>query len=115
MSEEKLKKDLDKAIAKDIAKRAFERNIKNLEGTGLSDFEKEAVENLLKPGEDPGEGYKGSPDMYPDYEEDEKDQKLGRTSTKEFKAIQKMMDKKSTGGSILVKTKLGRTKPTKLY
>ena len=52
--------------------------------------------------------------MYPDYEEDEKDQKLGRTSTKEFKAIQKMMDKKSTGGSILVKTKLGRTKPTKI-
>jgi hypothetical protein len=35
-------------------------------------------ENLLKPGEDPGEGYKGTPDMYPDYKEDEKDQKLGR-------------------------------------
>jgi hypothetical protein len=114
MSEEKLKKDLDKAIAKDMAKRAFERNTKNLKGA-LSDKEMKFVENLLKPGEDPGEGYKGSPDMYPDYEEDEKDQKLGRTSTKEFKAIQKMMDKKSTGGSILVKTKLGRTKPTKLY
>jgi hypothetical protein len=71
--------------------------------------------NLLEPGEDPGEGYEGTPDMYPDYEEDEKDQKLGRTSTKEFKAIQKTMDKKSKGGSILVKTKLGRTKPTKLY
>ena len=70
--------------------------------------------NLLEPGEDPGEGYEGSPDMYPDYEEDEKDQKLGRTSTKEFKAIQKTMDKKSKGGSILVKTKLGRTKPTKI-
>jgi hypothetical protein len=75
----------------------------------------ESSENLLKPGEDPGEGYEGTPDMYPDYEEDEKDQKLGRTSTKEFKAIQKMMDKKSKGGSILVKTKLGRTKPTKIY
>jgi hypothetical protein len=119
MDKEFAKKELEKkmreAELKDMAKRAFERNIKNLEGTGLSDFEKEAVENLLKPGEDPGEGYKGSPDMYPDYEEDEKDQKLGRTSTKEFKAIQKMMDKKSTGGSILVKTKLGRTKPTKIY
>ena len=32
-------------------------------------------ENLLKPGEDPGEGYEGSPDMYPDYKEDEKDAK----------------------------------------
>jgi hypothetical protein len=30
-------------------------------------------ENLLKPGEDPGEGYRGSPDMYPDYEEDRKE------------------------------------------
>jgi hypothetical protein len=81
----------------------------------MSDKEFRSSENLLKPGEDPGEGYEGTPDMYPDYEEDEKDQKLGRTSTKEFKAIQKMMDKKSKGGSILVKTKLGRTKPTKLY
>jgi hypothetical protein len=40
--------------------------------------------NLLEPGEDPGEGYEGSPDMYPDYEEDEKDfLQLGRTSSKE--------------------------------
>jgi len=38
--------------------------------------------------------------MYPDYEEDEKDQKLGRTSTKEFKAIQKTMDKKSKGNTL---------------
>jgi len=114
MSEEKLKKDLDKAIAKDIAKRASERNTKNIKGS-MSDKEFRSSENLLKPGEDPGEGYEGTPDMYPDYEEDEKDQKLGRTSTKEFKAIQKTMDKKSKGGSILVKTKLGRTKPTKIY
>jgi hypothetical protein len=42
--------------------------------------------------------------MYPDYEEDEKDKKLGRTPPK-----------LSKGGSILVKTKLGRTKPTKIY
>jgi hypothetical protein len=32
-----------------------------------------AEKNLLKPGEDPGEGYRGSPDMYPDYEEDRKE------------------------------------------
>jgi hypothetical protein len=30
-------------------------------------------ENLLKPGEEEGEGYKGTPDMYPDYEEDRKE------------------------------------------
>ena len=73
--QKELEKQMRKAELKDMAKRAFERNIKNLEGTGLSDFEKEAVENLLKPGEDPGEGYKGSPDMYPDYEEDKKGKK----------------------------------------
>lgn len=32
-------------------------------------------ENLLKPGEEEGEGYKGTPDMYPDYEEDKKGKK----------------------------------------
>lgn len=32
-------------------------------------------DNLLKPGEEEGEGYKGTPDMYPDYEEDKKDAK----------------------------------------
>jgi hypothetical protein len=96
--EKELEKQMRKAEAKQAMRIAQEREM-----------------NLLEPGEDPGEGYEGTPDMYPDYEEDEKDQKLGRTSTKEFKAIQKMMDKKSKGGSILVKTKLGRTKPTKLY
>jgi hypothetical protein len=30
-------------------------------------------ENLLKPGEEEGEGYRGTPDMYPDYEEDRKE------------------------------------------
>jgi hypothetical protein len=80
----------------------------------MSDKEFRSSENLLKPGEDPGEGYEGTPDMYPDYEEDEKDLK-GVLSDREFKAIQKTMDKKSKGGSILVKTKLGRTKPTKIY
>lgn len=35
-------------------------------------------DNLLKPGEDPGEGYEGSPDLYPDYEEDKKDAKKAR-------------------------------------
>jgi hypothetical protein len=96
--EKELEKQMRKAEAKEAMRIAQEREM-----------------NLLEPGEDPGEGYEGTPDMYPDYEEDEKDQKLGRTSTKEFKAIQKTMDKKSKGGSILVKTKLGRTKPTKIY
>jgi hypothetical protein len=32
-------------------------------------------ENLLKEGEEEGEGYKGTPDMYPDYEEDKKGKK----------------------------------------
>ena len=96
--EKELEKQMKKAEAKEAMRIAQEREM-----------------NLLEPGEDPGEGYEGTPDMYPDYEEDEKDQKLGRTSTKEFKAIQKTMDKKSKGGSILVKTKLGRTKPTKIY
>jgi hypothetical protein len=32
-----------------------------------------AEKNLLKPGEEEGEGYKGTPDMYPDYEEDRKE------------------------------------------
>jgi hypothetical protein len=100
---------------KEFAKKELEKKMREAEAKQAMRIANEREMNLLEPGEDPGEGYKGSPDMYPDYEEDEKDQKLGRTSTKEFKAIQKMMDKKSTGGSILVKTKLGRTKPTKLY
>jgi hypothetical protein len=51
--------------------------------------------NLLEPGEDPGEGYEGTPDMYPDYEEDEKDKKLSPTEkttkeiTEEFKKAEK--------------------------
>jgi hypothetical protein len=97
-----MEKELEKLMRKAEAKQAMR-------------IAQEREMNLLEPGEDPGEGYEGTPDMYPDYKEDEKDQKLGRTSTKEFKAIQKTMDKKSKGGSILVKTKLGRTKPTKLY
>jgi hypothetical protein len=100
---------------KEFSKKELEKQIRKAEAKQAMRIANEREMNLLEPGEDPGEGYKGSPDMYPDYEEDEKDQKLGRTSTKEFKAIQKMMDKKSKGGSILVKTKLGRTKPTKLY
>ena len=100
---------------KEFAKKELEKKMREAEVKQAMRIAQEREMNLLEPGEDPGEGYKGSPDMYPDYEEDEKDQKLGRTSTKEFKAIKKMMDKKSTGGSILVKTKLGRTKPTKLY
>ena len=100
---------------KNAYQKELEKQMRRAEVEQARRMAKEREMNLLEPGEDPGEGYEGTPDMYPDYEEDEKDQKLGRTSTKEFKAIQKMMDKKSTGGSILVKTKLGRTKPTKLY
>jgi hypothetical protein len=102
-------------VDKESYKKELEKQMRRAEVEQARRMAKEREMNLLEPGEDPGEGYEGTPDMYPDYEEDEKDQKLGRTSTKEFKAIQKMMDKKSTGGSILVKTKLGRTKPTKIY
>ena len=102
-------------VDKESYKKELEKQMRRAEVEQARRMAKEREMNLLKPGEDPGEGYEGTPDMYPDYEEDEKDQKLGRTSTKEFKAIQKTMDKKSKGGSILVKTKLGRTKPTKIY
>lgn len=37
--------------------------------------ERSKEENLLKEGEEEGEGYKGTPDMYPDYEEDKKGKK----------------------------------------
>jgi hypothetical protein len=99
---------------KESSKKELEKQMRKAEAKQAMRIAQEREMNLLEPGEDPGEGYEGTPDMYPDYEEDEKDQKLGRTSTKEFKAIQKTMDKKSKGGSILVKTKLGRTKPTKI-
>ena len=102
-------------VDKESYKKELEKQMRRAEVEQARRMAKEREMNLLEPGEDPGEGYEGTPDMYPDYEEDEKDQKLGRTSTKEFKAIQKMMDKKSKGGSILVKTKLGRTKPTNIY
>lgn len=101
-------------VDKESYKKELEKQMRRAEVEQARRMAKEREMNLLEPGEDPGEGYKGTPDMYPDYEEDEKDQKLGRTSTKEFKAIKKTMDKKYTGGSILVKTKLGRTKPTKI-
>ena len=64
--------------------------------------------NLLKPGEDPGEGYKGAPDMYPDYEEDKKERKKSKMnyggSTNKYKS----------GSYVQVKTKLAKTKPCKL-
>jgi hypothetical protein len=37
--------------------------------------ERSKEENLLKEGEEEGEGYKGTPDMYPDYKEDKKGKK----------------------------------------
>ena len=87
-----------------------QREIENLE------------DNLLKPGEDPGEGYKGSPDMYPDYEEDKKAMK-GSISESEKEYLKTIMPKMKYGGSsnkyksgkfVSVKTKLGKTKPTKI-
>jgi len=89
---------------KEFSKKELEKQIRKAEAKQAMRIANEREMNLLEPGEDPGEGYKGSPDMYPDYEEDEKDKKLGRTPPK-----------LSKGGSILVKTKLGRTKPTKIY
>ena len=68
-----------------------------------------AEKNLLKPGEDPGEGYRGSPDMYPDYEEDRKEAEKDRNRNSSGKT--KSM---AYGGSVMVKTKLGRNKPTKI-
>jgi hypothetical protein len=89
---------------KEFSKKELEKQMRKAEAKQAMRIANEREMNLLEPGEDPGEGYKGSPDMYPDYEEDEKDKKLGRTPPK-----------LSKGGSILVKTKLGRTKPTKIY
>jgi hypothetical protein len=89
----------------------------------LTKKEQERMENLLKPGEEPGEGYEGSPDMYPDYEEDKKKLK-GSVTDKELNYMRRMSpNKKMMGGSVnkyksgayvTVKTKLGKNKPTKI-
>ena len=70
-------------------------------------------ENLLKPGEDPGEGYRGSPDMYPDYEEDRKEAKALKNKDRNRNSSDKTKSM-AYGGSVMVKTKLGRNKPTKI-
>ena len=44
-------------------------------------------ENLLKPGEEEGEGYKGTPDMYPDYEEDAKEGSMPYMKSEEDSVI----------------------------
>jgi hypothetical protein len=88
----------------------------------LTKKEQERMENLLKPGEEPGEGYEGSPDMYPDYEEDKKlsptDKKIISESYQRIKAADKKVGRSAPrmyhGGSVTVKTKLGRNKPTKI-
>ena len=89
----------------------------------LTKKQQERMENLLKPGEEPGEGYEGSPDMYPDYEEDKKKLK-GSVTDKELNYMRRMSpNKKMMGGSVnkyksgayvTVKTKLGKNKPTKI-
>jgi hypothetical protein len=67
-----MEKELEKLMRKAEAKQAMR-------------IAQEREMNLLEPGEDPGEGYEGTPDMYPDYEEDEKDKKLSPTSKKHLK------------------------------
>ena len=89
----------------------------------LTKKEQERMENLLKPGEEPGEGYEGSPDMYPDYEEDKKKLK-GSVTDKELNYMRRMspnkkmmggsVDKYKSGAYVTVKTKLGKNKPTKI-
>ena len=102
---------------KEFSKKELEKQMRKAEAKQAMRIANEREMNLLEPGEDPGEGYEGTPDMYPDYEEDEKDKKLSPTekTLKESYIRIKEAEKKSKGGSILVKTKLGRTKPTKLY
>ena len=54
-------------------KQEQEKEDRNREIEKMKERSKE--ENLLKEGEEEGEGYKGTPDMYPDYEEDKKGKK----------------------------------------
>jgi hypothetical protein len=99
---------------KEFAKKELEKQMRKAEAKQAMRIANEREMNLLEPGEDPGEGYKGSPDMYPDYEEDKKLSPTEKTLKESYRRI-KEAEKKSKGGSILVKTKLGRTKPTKIY
>ena len=70
----------------------------------------DGYEQLLPPGEDPGEGYKGSPDMYPDYEEDKKEKKKKKSKMN----CGGSANKYKSGSYVQVKTKLAKTKPCKL-
>ena len=74
---------------------------------------KDGYEQLLPPGEDPGEGYRGSPDMYPDYEEDRKEAEALKNKNRNRNSSGKTKSM-AYGGSVMVKTKLGRNKPTKI-
>jgi hypothetical protein len=101
-------------VDKESYKKELEKQMRRAEVEQARRMAKEREMNLLEPGEDPGEGYEGTPDMYPDYEEDKKLSPTEETLKESYRRI-KEAEKKSKGGSILVKTKLGRTKPTKLY
>jgi hypothetical protein len=101
-------------VDKESYKKELEKQMRRAEVEQARRMAKEREMNLLEPGEDPGEGYEGTPDMYPDYEEDKKLSPTEKTLKESYRRI-KEAEKKSKGGSILVKTKLGRTKPTKLY
>jgi len=85
---------------------------KNLHVSGAAMSERE-FEQLLPPGGDPGEGYRGSPDMYPDYEEDRKEAEKFKNKNRNRNSSDKTKSM-ANGGYVMVKTKLGRNKPTKI-
>jgi len=76
----------------------------------LKDNASSYEDNLLKPGEDAGEGYKGAPDMYPDYEEDKKEKEKKKSKMNYGGSANKY----KSGSYVQVKTKLAKTKPCKL-
>jgi len=105
------RKRLEKAL--DSAENASSSSSnKNLPGIGAAMSERE-FEQLLPPGGDPGEGYRGSPDMYPDYEEDRKEAEKFKNKNRNRNSSDKTKSM-ANGGYVMVKTKLGRNKPTKI-
>jgi len=108
-------KDLDKkrmgGMSK-VKKYNSGKMVKNLHVSGAAMSERE-FEQLLPPGGDPGEGYRGSPDMYPDYEEDRKEAEKFKNKNRNRNSSDKTKSM-ANGGYVMVKTKLGRNKPTKI-
>ena len=122
----KISKEMSQIKMRDEAD-AFEKKVRydKEHGTKTSDYSltkgyntgkmvtKDGYEQLLPPGEDPGEGYKGSPDMYPDYEEDRKEAEKFKNKNRNRNSSDKTKSM-ANGGYVMVKTKLGRNKPTKI-